>query len=222
MLELKTELLAFLGQMGAEEIMALLAVALLMLILLMFKIYRRKAAERAEQDSVPVVQARNAAKPAPQAARVEPVRASERVTPPVSEAKPQAAAPAGQTSAEQPIPEDSVLHRHYLANKEAEHLAITEPYPTDSVLHRHYDSIHCYHADKSAGAVTAGNSNPCPVCSNNLALPQDSVLRRHFLTQLRAEVEASLSPVPSDSVLRRHYQALVTAEMDKRVAALAG
>jgi hypothetical protein len=51
-----------------------------------------------------------------------------------------------------------------------------------------------------------------------LKLPEDSVLRRHFLTHLKSEVESALFPRPTDSVLRRHYDALVAAELENRLA----
>ena len=51
-------------------------------------------------------------------------------------------------------------------------------------------------------------------------LPEDSVLKRHFLTHLRAEIEAELFPRPSDSILQRHYDAMVAAELEKRLATI--
>lgn len=50
-----------------------------------------------------------------------------------------------------------------------------------------------------------------------LALPQDSVLKRHFISQLQAEIAAGFSPRPSDSVLKRHYDALIQSELEKRL-----
>lgn len=46
-------------------------------------------------------------------------------------------------------------------------------------------------------------------------LPEDATLRRHTLTHLRSQVEASLPPRPTDSTLLRHYHALFNAELDK-------
>lgn len=46
-------------------------------------------------------------------------------------------------------------------------------------------------------------------------IPEDSVLKRHYFTHLRAVAEASLSPKPSDSVLRRHWQALSDEALKK-------
>lgn len=225
MLELEKSLLEFFGQIGPEGVMALQGVALLMLILLVVKIFRRKAVEQVDLESGSMPRGRVAPKPAPVVNQEPLAKAGESVVSAVREAKVEPGKPSPQTAIEDAIPEDSVLHRHYLANREAEHLALTEPYPTDSVLHRHYDAIHCYHAEKPAAPATAavvavkataGSSAGCKA-----SLPQDSVLRRHYLAQLKAEVEAGLPPAPSDSVLRRHHQALVAAEINKRLAALA-
>jgi cyanate lyase len=45
-------------------------------------------------------------------------------------------------------------------------------------------------------------------------LPEDSVLRRHYLTQMQAEREALTNPYPTDSTLRRHYDAMVKIQVD--------
>ena len=52
-----------------------------------------------------------------------------------------------------------------------------------------------------------------------LAIPEDSTLRRHFLTQLRAVVEAEVLPASMDSSLSHYYEATVAAEYQKRLAA---
>jgi len=51
------------------------------------------------------------------------------------------------------------------------------------------------------------------VKSPRYVLPEDSVLRRHFLTQLRSEIEAQLAPRPTDAVLKRHYEQLIASKM---------
>lgn len=52
---------------------------------------------------------------------------------------------------------------------------------------------------------------------NNKIVPEDSTLKRHFLTNLQSEVESELSPRPTCSMLKRHFDSLVLAEMDKRL-----
>lgn len=44
-------------------------------------------------------------------------------------------------------------------------------------------------------------------------VPEDAVLRRHFINHLRMEIEAGLHPRPVDSVLQRHYDTLVEAKL---------
>ncbi|MDD5580075.1 MAG: hypothetical protein PHY16_12450 [Methylobacter sp.] len=51
-------------------------------------------------------------------------------------------------------------------------------------------------------------------------IPQDSVLRRHYLTHLRTEIESGLTACPTDSVLRRHYNHLINTEMEKQLEEL--
>ena len=53
-----------------------------------------------------------------------------------------------------------------------------------------------------------------------LGIPEDSALRRHFLTQMRAEIEVAFGPRPTDSTLKRHHDAMIAAEMDKRLEKL--
>ncbi len=51
-------------------------------------------------------------------------------------------------------------------------------------------------------------------------VPEDAVLRRHFISHLRNEIEASLHPRPSDSILQRHYDALVSMTLEQRLSDL--
>lgn len=49
-------------------------------------------------------------------------------------------------------------------------------------------------------------------------IPEDSVLKRHYLTQLRSEIEQELFPRPTDFNLQRHYDSLIAAEIENRVS----
>lgn len=49
-------------------------------------------------------------------------------------------------------------------------------------------------------------------------IPEDSTLRRHYLTLLRANIEKNKAPRPTDSTLRRHYDAMLDAELEKHLA----
>jgi hypothetical protein len=48
---------------------------------------------------------------------------------------------------------------------------------------------------------------------NNSLLPQDSILRRHYLTHLCNIVESLAPQRPTDSVLSRHYDAMLVAKL---------
>jgi len=51
-----------------------------------------------------------------------------------------------------------------------------------------------------------------------VVVPEDSMLRRHFLTHFRTEIEAEIMPHPIDPNLRHYYDASVAAEIQKRLA----
>lgn len=50
-------------------------------------------------------------------------------------------------------------------------------------------------------------------CNENL--PQDSMLRRHYLANLRAIIESLNPPRPTDSCLSRHYDSLIISEIEQ-------
>lgn len=129
------------------------------------------------------------------------------------------------------VPEDSILSRHYFARLLAEKAALANPYPTESVLCRHYrqrldalldlkasdsesasdhDVIEAApdFADESANLELADSG-----ASVSVAVPTDSVLRRHFLAQLQRELEAEWPDCPTDSVLKRHRQQWLEAKI---------
>jgi hypothetical protein len=45
-------------------------------------------------------------------------------------------------------------------------------------------------------------------------IPQESVLRRHYLSHIRYMIEVTTFPKPTESVLRRHYEQLVGSILD--------
>lgn len=49
-------------------------------------------------------------------------------------------------------------------------------------------------------------------------LPEDSTLRRHYITQLRSEIALELTNRPTDFSLVRHYETLLDAELQNRLA----
>ncbi len=54
------------------------------------------------------------------------------------------------------------------------------------------------------------------------AIPEDSMLRRHFLARLRAEIEAKYCSRPTDSMLRRHFDAMIDAALEERLSTMNG
>ncbi len=71
-------------------------------------------------------------------------------------------------------------------------------------------------APKPAVKVAA-SSSPATASVASLDIPEDSALRRHFLSALEVDVIASLPPRPTDSSLKRHYDAMVQAEIEKKL-----
>ena len=53
--------------------------------------------------------------------------------------------------------------------------------------------------------------------ATQLVVPEDSALKRHFVSQLRADIESELAPRPTCSMLKRHHDTLVSVEMDSRL-----
>ncbi len=53
--------------------------------------------------------------------------------------------------------------------------------------------------------------------SKQLMLPEDSTLRRHFLSMLRVDVESSLAPFPTCFIQKRHHETLIQAEIANRL-----
>lgn len=73
-------------------------------------------------------------------------------------------------------------------------------------------------ASNFSRSIFVSENSSSPVTESKVILPEDSMLRRHFLTQLQSEIEATLYPRPTDSVLQRHYDALVATELENRLA----
>jgi len=119
------------------------------------------------------------------------------------------------------LPEDSSLRRHYLSTLQSKKTALSNPYPTDSTLKRHYESILVANLstveepaeENRHGSETAPCSQSNEAAQPKTIIPEDSTLKRHFLTQVQSEIETLLFPRPTDSTLRRHYDALVKAQM---------
>lgn len=133
------------------------------------------------------------------------------------------------------------------AEREAQKAALANPYPTDSVLRRHYETMHNIQrapakappeaepsipskASRSRGsiielAINKDEQAATPVAvarpTVNTAtkpfLPEDSVLKRHFIQQLKSAIAAEMGPQPSDSVLKRHYDAAARLALEQQL-----
>lgn len=129
-----------------------------------------------------------------------------------------------------PYPTDSVLRRHYdathgliletptVAEKVAPEPQRVDPAPAkveSRPVKAGRPSIEAA-MEKRAGGSGGVNG------ANQASLPEDSTLRRHFLSQLQAEIERQLPPKPSDSVLRRHFEQLLQCELENRLAGFNG
>ena len=51
-------------------------------------------------------------------------------------------------------------------------------------------------------------------------IPQDSMLKRHFLNHQRSLIESQHTPRPTECVLRRHYDTMIDVELDKQIKAM--
>jgi hypothetical protein len=131
------------------------------------------------------------------------------------------------------LPQDSILSRHYLTHICSMIESLAPLRPSDSVLCRHYDAmlaaklVQCLtneealaqlfhdHENNTSAAVAEPLTEPQITATedNSSPLPQDSVLRRHYLAHLASMIESLAAPRPTDSVLIRHYEAILAANL---------
>jgi len=121
------------------------------------------------------------------------------------------------------VPQDSALRRHFMTQL----LTTTEEAlgkrPTDSTLKRHYDQlldsklVQALEEPAVPGAVQQVVVTERVVVAKP-RVPEDSTLRRHFLTELRFKLEDRLGmPRPTDFNLRRHYESLLQSLLEKEL-----
>lgn len=103
------------------------------------------------------------------------------------------------------VPKDSALRRHYLQNLAAQ--------ANDSTGARDVVEIEAPVISAPVASVVEEPGIEEPSASN---VPEDAALKRHHIQQLVAETEAGMPPRPTDSMLRRHYDTqLLSAVMSK-------
>lgn len=54
-----------------------------------------------------------------------------------------------------------------------------------------------------------------PIAPSYSLLPEDSVLKRHYFSQIQALLEESLPTKPSDATLKRHYEAILAEKLEQ-------
>ncbi|NOQ34855.1 MAG: hypothetical protein GQ569_03065 [Methylococcaceae bacterium] len=132
------------------------------------------------------------------------------------------------------IPEDSMLRRHYITHVRAMDEALHGDRPTDSALKRHYDTmiekeveqclcdhaalenLECsYNAQKQHTTRGIVKKQIHAAVEKISKIPEDSMLKRHYLTHIRSIIEAEHdSPQPTDSTLKRHYETMIDKEVE--------
>lgn len=142
-----------------------------------------------------------------------------------------------------PIPEDSVLRRHVLTQLRTEVEESLFPRPADCVLLRHYEqlveselenrlvnpedlSLFKFIEGRESALDSSAPSKPKRIDTlinkpaskaknepEQITIPEDSVLQRHFISQLRSEIETEVYPRPTEATLQRHYDQLIEAEL---------
>ena len=47
-----------------------------------------------------------------------------------------------------------------------------------------------------------------------IQVPEDSTLKRHFISALKCDIESEMTPRPTESTLKRHYDSTVQAKLE--------
>lgn len=152
-------------------------------------------------------------------------------------AKPQIHEMAVPTLENNSLPQDSILRRHYFTHVCSMIEALVPPRPTESVLRRHHDAMlvvkidQCLSNKKAMAQLIENHENNNSIANiessvkpqiheteaspeNNSSLPQDSILRRHYLAHLCSMIESLAPPRPTDSVLCRHHDTIMIARLE--------
>ncbi|MGZ8881247.1 MAG: hypothetical protein ACXW0I_04010 [Methylosarcina sp.] len=134
---------------------------------------------------------------------------------------------------EEKIPEDSMLRRHYLTHIQSRKQPEWTARPTDSMLRRHYDSLMASLQQSALPKVESPllQAEPVRIAGVKIEegetkereavfyerLPQDSMLRRHYLTSMRYRLELALPLRPTDSILMRHFDNWKNVQLDREI-----
>ncbi|MGZ8958664.1 MAG: hypothetical protein ACXW0L_04210 [Methylosarcina sp.] len=134
---------------------------------------------------------------------------------------------------EEKIPEDSMLRRHYLTHIQSRKQPEWTARPTDSMLRRHYDSLMASLQQSALPKVESPllQAEPVRIAGVKIEegetkereavfyerLPQDSMLRRHYLAAMHYRLELALPPRPTDSILMRHFDNWKNVQLDREI-----
>jgi hypothetical protein len=162
---------------------------------------------------------------------VHPVTAVE----PTSE-KVQESVPADPIYENHYIPQDSMLRRHYLAQLQVMIAELNQPgsleqYMNDEAATEKLVESYENYKKSPAPSVQKPQDAVSPIvetvtCTANTEekadstaakIPEDSMLKRHYLSALSAHIAAKFPPRPTDSALRRHYEAMLDTEIKKQL-----
>ncbi len=137
------------------------------------------------------------------------------------------------------VHQDATLKRHVISHLIAELQAEMGLMPTDCTLKRHYVATLKAKLDDYLSATLDEVSESQPAAetlfssvldlrdymlpgnriahflSDDIHLPEDATLRRHFLAGLHDEIEQCHGERPSDSSLKRHFDNMIDSEMDE-------
>jgi len=198
------DFLQFLAQYDFELKLGFYIVSAIFLILVAVYFVRKKMVPPAAAPRIPAASAKAPAAPKPAQKVSQEPPASRR--PSVAEAAP---------AVRQDIPQEPEFWEDFVVDDEA-----TKVLPTAAATPSR--DIPQESASRQDFTVPNKIATTPPKTSATAAalphIPQESVLRRHYLTHIRYMIEATTFPRPTESVLRRHYEQLVGSIMDACVS----
>ena len=63
-------------------------------------------------------------------------------------------------------------------------------------------------------APVAATKQATKVSTAQLQIPEDSTLKRHFISALKCQIESEMPPRPTESTLKRHYDSTVQSKLE--------
>ena len=74
--------------------------------------------------------------------------------------------------------------------------------------------ITVYMTSSSASSKVFSEKKIHEIIDMKVKIPEDSTLKRHFLANLRAQIESEFHSRPTDAVLKRHYDSLIASKIE--------